>query len=85
MSVQIRRVGEIQTLDHARNAIRDLESMVLGLIREAATTEDPAPASGIQFLVRETDGTYHLWTLVAGAGVTLTLNSGTRTATITSP
>lgn len=85
MTVVRRRIGGLGTLDEMRMAIRDLEAMMDSLIREAATTEDPAPAAGVQFLVRESDGTYHLWTLQAGAGTTLAFNSGTRVATVTAP
>jgi hypothetical protein len=44
------------------------------------------PGSGeLKFLVAQDNGTVALWTLVAGAGVTLAFNTSTQECTITSP
>lgn len=85
MSLYELRLGPINNLQDATRALRDVEQAVNRLTRTAAQTHDPAPAGGIQFLVRETSGEYHLWTLDAGAGTTLTLDSVNRIATLTAP
>lgn len=84
--IQAPQIGPINSLGDAEKAIRDLERAMTRMIRELVSTEDPAPGAGTyQIVVRESDGTYHLWNLVGGSGSTLTYDLGTRTATLTVP
>lgn len=79
------RIGPVVNLDDAVNAIRDLESQ-LNIIVQALQTPDAGPAVGeVKAFFREDDGSYHLYSLVAGAGVTITPDTAAKTLTFTSP
>lgn len=76
-----RGTPERTALDSVQGMLRDIEQWA-NLI-----TYDPAPdaADIMRVLVREPDGNYKLWTVVAGAGVTVTKNAATRVLTIQAP
>lgn len=80
------RLGPINSIQDAAKAFHDLEQFLSQVYQQAAFTEDADPGAGaISFWVREDDGSDHLWTLVGGAGMTLTGNPATRILTLTSP
>ena len=66
------RLGPINSLEDAAKAFADLEAFLGQVYRQGAFTADDDPSAGtFKFWVKEDTGEDHLWTLAAGAGVTL--------------
>ena len=80
-----KRIGGITTLKDAENSIRDLESLIDSLVMALATTEDNPSTGEVKAFVRGEDGKFYLYSLVSGAGVTITTDTAAKTLTFTSP
>lgn len=77
--------GNIRTIQDAGKALIDITSQ-LNVIINLLNTPDSNPAAGeIKAFIREDDGSYHLYSLVAGAGMTITPDTVNKTLTFTSP
>jgi hypothetical protein len=85
MNIDKPRIGQVHTLQDAATAINDIERWLGNLFTMFQSTTTTPGAGTLRVLVEEEDGTVQLWDLVAGAGVTVNKNFGTRTITITSP
>lgn len=79
-----RRIGPVRTIADAAIAIRDLEALINSIIQSLDTIENN-PDTDIKFFARENDGTFHLYTIEAGAGVTFTIDQVAKICTISSP
>lgn len=80
------RIGPLDSIEDVKRALHDVEIFLNQVFLQGAFTEDAIPAAGqFHFLIREDTGEYHLWRLLAGAGVTLTPDAGARTLTVLSP
>lgn len=91
------RIGEIpvtglkdqrsieRAMTAAANAIRDMESQLDIIVQLLITTEANPAAGNIKAFFREEGGTYHLYSIVAGAGMTITPDTSAKTLTLTSP
>lgn len=75
------RYPAINTVADAGRAFRDTESF----LDHVPFVQDLPPVSGVKFLVQDSTGAWSLYDLVAGAGVTLTLDEPNKTVTVTSP
>lgn len=82
----VRPLGTVTDIASVAKLAADMDYNIKLLYRQSPQVLDELPAPGtIKFLVQEEDGMWHTWSLVAGAGVTLTPNSVTKQLTITSP
>lgn len=74
------RLPGLNTLPDATRALRDIETH----LNAVPVVIDAKPASGVNFLVQNSDGLWKLFELVAGTNITLTLDEVTQTLTIDS-
>lgn len=79
------RIGSIHNIESAANAARDLESLCNDIINLLATIESNPVAGELKFLAREEDGSYHLYSFVMGAGMSMVVDTAAKTCTLTSP
>lgn len=85
MSLSALSVGPIRTLADVGKAFSDVESFTRDLMSILQPLVNRPGAGDLVFAVQEDDGQVHQWTLIAGAGITLTFDATLRTCTITSP
>lgn len=82
----LRRIGVVKTLDDAARMSQDVQANFNTLGIQSPRLIPVVPATGhISFLVMDDTGTWQQYELVAGAGVTLTIDSTHKTVTISSP
>jgi hypothetical protein len=73
------RIGAIKNLEDVRMALLDVENHLQALF------PDNAPTSAPKILMREVDGTVRQYTIQSGGGCTVTINSSTKTISISVP
>lgn len=79
------RIGPVNSIQDAQRALSDVQLFADSVFQTFSDMANKPGAGDLRFLLEEEDGNAHLWTLVAGAGVTLTFDPVLRTCTITSP
>lgn len=87
MSVRpLRKIGKASDMNTLNSILVDIQENFNILGRQAPELIQANPSAGvINFLVKEADGTWHQWRLLAGAGVGLTQDNVNRTLTIHAP
>lgn len=73
------------TFAQVNQMINDSQANFDTLFRQTPQVADDPPASSIRLLAQGSDGMWHTFELVAGAGVTITVDETARTITFTSP
>lgn len=81
----LRQLAAIRKLEDVKQLVIDLQANFALLGNAPRLVQSPASAGTIKFLAIDENGDWAEWSLVAGVGVTITLNSGTKTLTIKAP
>lgn len=85
MTITHRTLGQLSSLAEIQRALRDLETERLQVLAALNIFLADSPAGELLVPFTDKDGMPAMYRLVAGAGVTLTFDSGAKTCTISSP
>lgn len=79
-----RRLQAPRQEEGVAKVVADIQSNFDQLKDVLKVAADDPPSGEIRFLVLEDDGTWHMWSILAGNNITLTQDDADRTLTINS-
>lgn len=81
----LRRLSAINNLNDMKQLVIDMQANFDVLANAPRLVQSDASAGQIKFLAIDENGDWAEWRLIAGAGMTFTLDSVNKTLTMTSP
>ena len=85
MSITLKTIGQPTTTTEIARALQDMFQTFQLLVKAVNALGGPAGAGQLVFPMVDENGTVSSYRLVAGAGVTLNVDTVAKTITITSP